>query len=94
MKYLIYVSMTYVAKNKLQKEIQTFFEPFNQTLHDDLKDLKNIIKDEVQKINENNPRCKPAKVLFMDRYGKDKHLICSGIDSLSFTILFCQNFKK
>lgn len=93
MKYLIYVSMTYVAKNKLQKEIQAYFKTINHTLHDDLDSLKRMIVSKINALNVKHYRCKSVEVHFM-KDAFDLSIICSGIDSLSFSILLCKNFKN
>jgi|GEM_PF-2074900 len=66
--YISILDADYVAKNTLEKTALKYFQSIDRKLveKDEIKDFKKIIIQSIDKINEDNKRCKPMKIYFDD----------------------------
>lgn len=74
--YVAVIDCTYSAKNKLQKEALKYFESIDRKMIEktDLDNFRRSIQSSIQKINNDNQRCKPMKIYFDSGYtGNSKH---------------------
>lgn len=92
--YLAKKGEFYSPKNKLEEAIQNFIQEQDRKLikEDDLEEFKNFVVNEIEKLNNEFPRCTPVKVDFWNPRGfrqeeviKDWYL--TGVHSVTFHLL-------
>lgn len=63
-KYIIYHSYSNAIKNKLHDSYEQFILNNDRVVHESLSCLKMKVRNEVDRLNEMHPRCKPIEVHF------------------------------
>lgn len=78
--YISILDADYAAKNKLEKAALKYFGSIDRKLVEkqELEKFKLIILEAIEKINQDNSRCKPMKIYFDDKnigYQKHDHIV-------------------
>lgn len=74
-------------KNQLEKEAKAYLESLEGKLIEskDYDQVKKLIIDKLQQINESNKRCKPLMCTFSESH-KSKYIYLSGFYAVTFRI--------
>lgn len=79
--YFLHVAYTYQAKNKLQLAAVKLFQELDGSLIDDLDEIHNWLKTEIEELNIKYPKCTKLDYKLGHRDGKTKAV--EGVEAVS-----------
>jgi hypothetical protein len=90
--HFCYLTNTYVAKNALQSEIQTYFKLMDRNIVQDVVGFMNMVITDIDYFSKSSKRCQPIKVTFFKSKGIDYQVAFKDennrdLSILSFTLL-------
>ncbi len=89
MKYMSFISASYVPKNQLEKDQVDLLRKYDRKLiHSDadMEAFQEMIIEELKLLNEDNPRCDPFTPSWHELGGDEHDYFISGIRVVRFRI--------
>ena len=96
-KHFFKISMTYISKNHLQREISKYFQSIDCTLmqnDSELRKFKEESQEKVKQLHQEHPRCKEVKLEIWSLSGEDPSLRCGPITGDIFQVRHEINSKN